>query len=172
MKTLIELPDTLKVSKINTKRVAILVLFILIAVVMIVQILLIESDKDSTISWIMHYSVVGSIIGAVIVYFSLKHDVSVDNNSPIIYKSIDFKESNYDKIVKLTASNKWNDVGKLLKESNGIAMKIEIAYTLDKNFAAYQFFRFVPHSFEPCSDIIYVKREDIAMFNTILSTYK
>lgn len=164
MKTTIKLPKNITSTEINSTKVAILSAVIIVTIMLFVSTAMIDFDSYSTLSSMMICAAIVGVIASGIMSCSLKHDVLTATHSPIMCKSIEFKESLYLEVQEAAVDNNWSKVKLLARESYGTAMMIEFVYSKDKRFAAYQIFKYVPHIYEPCGDIVYLDKECIDTF--------
>ncbi len=162
MKTTIKLPENIISTKINPLRVATIATLIVASVVLIILNSFIDYDTHSTVSAIIISGAIAGIIASAIMSMSLKHKVLIKSNSPLVCKTIDFNESKHIEIEIYAAENKWAEIPSIAKDSSGVSMKIEVIYSKDMCFGAYQIFKYVPHIYEPCSEIIYISSDNIA----------
>ncbi len=159
MKTTINFPKGLVERQYNATVASALITIIVIGIMLILSYNLIDFQENKLISTLIICGILASIIAATTLSFSLKRAVLASNEAPLICKTIEFKESKLEKIHAAVAKDQWSQIEELGKYGAGISMKIELVYTKDNSFAAYQYFKYVPHSFEPCSEIIYLDKE-------------
>lgn len=165
MKTTIEFPTNIIANRVHSSKISLLVTTIIISIMMIVTTVIGDFENDSIIPPIITSATIASIIAAGIIAMSLKRMVYAPTESPIKCIAIDFAESKSNDIAKAASDNRWSAIPKLIQDCNGTAMKLEIVYSEDLTFAAYQFFCYVPHSYEACSEIFYIDKEDIKRIN-------
>ncbi|MFR9650853.1 MAG: hypothetical protein SNG35_02365 [Rikenellaceae bacterium] len=166
MKTTIKFPNGLVESGYNSTLVSLLVSIIATGIMLIISYNLIDFEDDTIISTLIISGVLATIIAAAILSFQLKQTILASNGSPLICKTIEFKESEYIEVRESIADKRWSEIKNVINRECGVAMKMELVYTKDKSFAAYQFFKYVPHSFEPCSEVVYLDK-DSAFTNLI-----
>lgn len=162
MKTTIEFPENIITTQINRSKVATIATLIIVSAILIISTNFVDYDTHSTTSTIMISCAIAGIIASAIMSMSLKHAVLAKSNSPLVCKTIDFNESKHIEIAVVAAENRWSEIPSIAKDSSGVSMKIEVVYSKDKSFGAYQIFKYVPHSYEPCSEIIYISGDNIA----------
>lgn len=165
MKTLINLPENIIENRVHASKVALLVTIVVVSIMMILTTLIAEFENSSIIPSITTMAAIAGIIASAIIAMSLKRIVYTPTQSPINCIVIEFAESKSEEIAKAAADNRWSIIPSLTKNSSGVAMRMEILYTNDQSFAAYQFFSYVPHSYEPCSQIFYIEKDDIVRMN-------
>ncbi len=165
MKTAINFPKDLTINRVHSSKVAILITAITLSIMMIATTVVAEFEDSSIIPSITTIAAITGIIASVIIAMSLKRIVYAPTESPLKCISIEFAESKSDEIAKAAADNRWSLIPSLTNDSHGTAMKMEIVYSKDSSFAAYQFFIYVPHNYEPCSQIFYIDKDDITRVN-------
>ncbi len=165
MKTTINFPDNIVINRVHSSKIAALITIIVISAMMIITTSIGEFDNDSIIPPIITVATIAGIISSAIIAMSLKRRVYAQTESPLKCIVLDFADSNSDEIVKAASDNRWAHIPKLMRESSGTAMKLEVVYSEDLKFAAYQFFSYVPHTYESCSQIFYIDTDDIKRIN-------
>lgn len=163
MKTTIKLPTNLIETKIAPTRVATLIIIITFAILLWFSSNLLHLDSNSSIALLLKLlAVVGFTIAAARAG-SLKEIIFAQSGSPLVERTIEFPESLRAEATNLIATQQWKKVTALSTgRGSGSVMRVELIYSKDKRFAAYQIFHYVPHLFEPCSEIIYINQEDIS----------
>ncbi len=157
MKTTIKFPTNIVHTQYNSIIGSILISIIVVVIMLIMSHNIIDFEDSKLTSTLITGSVCLMIMAAIALSFSLKRTVFSSNGAPLICKEIEFKEIEYNKVKEVIADGRWLTLeDKIVKNATGIAMKVEFAYTNDKKFVAYQFFKYVPHSYVPCSDVIYL----------------
>ncbi|MFI3264980.1 MAG: hypothetical protein SNG38_07495 [Rikenellaceae bacterium] len=167
MKTEINFPKDIIINRIHATKVALLVAVIVLSIIMILTTVIAEFERTSIIPSITIMATIAGIIAAAIIAMSLKRKVYAPTESPLKCVVIDFAESKSSEIAKAVKDNRWSMVPQLAKNSNGAAMKLEVVYSADLGFAAYQFFSYVPHTYESCSQIFYIEKDDIKRINFV-----
>lgn len=162
MKTTIKFPENLISTQINSTKVAMMCSIIVVTLMLFISTVLIDFDSHQTLSSMMICAGIFGVIASGLISLSLKHEVLTATHSPLVCRSIEFKESAYDDVLEAATENRWTAVEFISKDSVGGVMKIELVYSTDKSFAAYQVFKYVPHNFESCSDILYINKEHIS----------
>lgn len=162
MKTTIIFPNDLVDKHYNSTMIAALATIIIVGIMFIFSHNIIDYEYDTPLSILITCGVFATIVASIVLSFSLKDTTLSSSGSPLICKKIEFYESDYERIKELATENKWVEIKSIAKNGNGIAMKLEFVYSKDKRFAAYQIFKYVPHSFEPCSEIFYINKEYIS----------
>ncbi|MFI3286212.1 MAG: hypothetical protein R3Y08_06105 [Rikenellaceae bacterium] len=165
MKTTIKFPENTITNRVHASKIATLITIIVISTMMILTTSLAEFDNDSIIPPIITVAIIAGIIASAIIAMSLKRKVYIQTESPIRCIVLDFAESKSDEIAKAASDNRWSSIPKLTRDSNGTEMRLEVVYSEDLKFAAYQFFSYVPHSYESCSQIFYVDKDDVKRIN-------
>ncbi len=162
MKTTINFPKGLVESQHNANVVSALFSIILFGVVLIVSHNILDFESDSLYSSLIMGGVIVAIVASVILSFSLKRSVLSSSESPLKCRVVEFNESEYVAIKEAATKGQWSQIKSHAQMGDGIAMKMEIVHSRDKGFAAYQFFRYVPHSYEACSEIIYLEKDALS----------
>ncbi|MFI3333054.1 MAG: hypothetical protein SNG81_06660 [Rikenellaceae bacterium] len=165
MKTTIKFPENIIINRVHASKVAILITIIVISAMMILTTSIAEFDNNSIIPPIVTIATIAGIISSAIIAMSLKRKVYAPSESPTNCIVLDFADSRCDEIAKAASDNRWSSIPQLTQESNGTAMRLEVVYSEDLKFAAYQFFSYVPHSYESCSQIFYVDKDDVKRIN-------
>lgn len=163
MKSPINLSENLITTKINPSKVMILIVLVIISIVLISSVLLFNFEENSIISTSVSAIAIITLIASGVMAFSLEHTVYKESGSPLLSKTIDFPSSKFTEIKDAVGNGKWMALPELTHSGSGATMKLEVVYSKDKSFAAYQFFHYVPHSYEKCSEIYFIKKEHIAL---------
>ncbi len=165
MKTSIIFPKNIIVNRVNPSKVASLVTVVVLSVMMILTTLIAKFDNSFIIPSITTIVSLAGVISSAIIAMSLKRDVYAKTESPLRCLSIEFAESKSEEILTAARDNRWSIIPSLAKNSAGVAMKLEVVYSKDLTFAAYQLFSYVPHTYESCSQIFYIEKDDIERIN-------
>ncbi len=165
MKTEINFPSEIIKNRVHSSKVALLITVVVLSIMMIFTTTIAKFDDASIIPAITTVAAITGVIASAIIAMSLKRLVYAPSESPLNCIVVDFAESKSEEIIKAAGDNRWSIIPTLTQNSNGIAMKLEVVYSSDLTFAAYQFFSYVPHSYEPCSQIFYIEKDDIARIN-------
>ncbi len=165
MKTDIKFPENIITNRVHSSKVALLITIITISVMMIITARIGEFSDSSIISPLIIVATIAGIIASAVIAMSLKRSVYSQTESPLKCHTIFFSESQGDAIAKAASDNRWATIPKLAQCSSGSAMKLEVVYSNDMEFAAYQIFNYIPHSYEACSQIFYIDKEDIKRIN-------
>jgi len=171
MKSSICLPGNIVISKVNQHKLIMVITIVGISVILMVLASVIQYNGNSNIPIALGSISIIGIITASVMLCTLKQNVLTTSLSPLQTILIEFPASQYSLIVAAISDCKWHELRHLIKTGNGAIMQLEIVHSKDGNFAAYQFFHYIPHTYEPCSDITYINREDIeqlACFNQSL----
>ncbi len=167
MKTTIKFPENIITNRVHASKVAALITIIVICAMMIITTSIAEFDNDSIVPPITTIATIVGIISSAVITMSLKRSVYAPTESPIKYIVLNFADSKCDEIAKAAHDNRWSDIPKLIQDSSGTAMRLEVVYSEDLKFAAYQFFSYVPHSYESCSQIFYIEKDNIKRINFV-----
>ncbi len=165
MKTTINIPEEYITNRVNSSKVALLITIIAISVMMIITAQIGEFERSSIVPPIIVVATICAIISAAVIAMSLKRAVYTATESPLATLTFVFAGSKRDEVIKAVESNLWSSIPSLTKDSDGTAMKLEVVYSKDNNFAAYQLFTYVPHEYRPTSEIGFIDKEDIARIN-------
>lgn len=151
------LPTELVGTKINMQKMG------LLSAMIIGGIGLIYLSKIVSVNTLLNYAlgILGYVGmgGAAFLCFSLRSTIYLPTGSVLISKSYTFSEEKAEIIRNMMLKKDFAKLNSELCSGNG--KKIEIIYSKDKKFFAYQFFKYVPYNYEPDSDIVYVKEDDI-----------
>lgn len=165
MKTLINFPNNIITNRVNSSKVALAITITVICTMLVITTATGEFDNSSIIPSLTIAAIIIGVISLSIIAFSLKRPVYAKSESPLQTISLDFAESKFNDLLTAAEENRWMMIPSLIEKSDGKAMKLEVVYSKDLSFAAYQFFAYEPHTYEPCSEITYIDKEDIPRIN-------
>lgn len=153
MKTKIELPAEITKRKAETAKIAILCALAIICIGVIIYSTIIEAKTVTSIGYIM-------IIAILAATFTSKSYLTyAPTNSRITVKILEFSATDFD-LVQSLVDTLQIDQRRITNKELGANMHLEIAYSKDKTFAAYQFFKYIPYEYVAVSEIKYLTREE------------
>ncbi|MFI3322157.1 MAG: hypothetical protein R3Y50_06490 [Rikenellaceae bacterium] len=162
MKTKIELPISLVKTNKNKLNVVKSLILIVVSVGLIVYAASPAIENGTLLYYIVTLSSLAVICFALMSLFSINQQIYVPTKSKIRSKVVEFTPENYSKVLNILSSGEISKLNKSVEEGQG--MTLDIVYTKDGNFAAYQFFKYIPHNFEPYSEIVYVEKDKLSQF--------
>lgn len=162
MKTNIELPTSIVGKKIDVSKLVKLIAILIVSIAIIISIYALEINKMSAIYYALTICGYTGIITTIILLFRVKSPIYLLTNSKLKCKTIEFSTSNYDKIQSNIENGTISKLNNSLDYGNG--MIVEIIYSEDYKFAAYQYFKYVPHYYEPDSEVHYIAKNNLLRF--------
>ncbi|MCK9304289.1 MAG: hypothetical protein PHP30_07690 [Bacteroidales bacterium] len=104
----------------------------------------------------LSYTLIGSallIISLIIYFFKSTNMVYSPSGSYIKTESLYFDKEFLETLKNIIAKEITDETAPFKLSDNGSG-RVDIVYSADKEFAAYRLFRFVPHSYEPATDMV------------------
>ncbi len=157
MKLNINIPTELVQSKLNIKKIA----YTISSLIVCIGIIIISNKLElERIVYAMCASIgyIGAIV-SLIQCFNIKYIIYKPTGSLLINKDYEFSSDKLETITTLIQEKDFSQLEKNMnsKTPNGYGMKIHLAYSLDKEFAAYQIYKYVPYQYETYSEVEYIK---------------
>ncbi|MFI3263188.1 MAG: hypothetical protein R3Y26_09835 [Rikenellaceae bacterium] len=160
MKSVINLPENIVTQKVSLTKLVTLTTLIAVISILALLIALVDFENYSYLSQLIITACFICTIVVLFLGFSLKQDVHAESGSPLISKTIDFPASKYTEVSVDAKSNNWLKLDKIKTKPDDTIMKLELTYSKDRSFVAYQFFHYVPYIYEPCSEIYYLDKSN------------
>lgn len=157
-----KLPASLVAKKINLSKLITLIVILIISVIIIAFTYINQESENNFIYNCLIFLGYTGVIISISLLFKVRCQTYLPTNSKLKSVIIEFSKSNYDKIQSAINDGQ---ILKLAKHQNfGKGMILEIFYSNDNKFATYQFFKYVPYQYEPCSEIHYINEDAIHKF--------
>lgn len=160
----IEFPAEMIGQKTDMKKMMTLVAVAVVSVAMIVYTG--TSELDHTMFSYMLLcclGYIGLLVVGIAAFGSKKYFTYAPTGCRLVRKTIEFNASDYDRVEQLLAQGDLPNV-RALRRGEGVRMKLEIAYTKDRAFAAYQIFQYLSYEYVPTTEVCYVDSPRVASF--------
>lgn len=161
MKSTIKLPKEMLLSRVSPSKLSLLITVVVVSVMMILTNMLVEFERDSIVPTATTAISFVGIIVSIALAFALRQDTLAATGSPLRSVAIDYSGDLYHRVEELVKARRWDLIDVAVACRSGRERRVELIYSKDFSFAAYQFFSYVPHQYEPSSEIHYIPKEKI-----------
>lgn len=164
MKTKIVFPSNLIGKTTNIKRITTLIILSLLSISLILLASLSNLENTSTIYMLIATCGYFGLLGVLIAACSTKKCAIYNpTKSKLVSKTFEFSAPDYNTVLSIVENKQISQLHNLQK-GDGASIHLELIYSIDKKFAAYQFFKYIPYEYVADSSLHYVKDADLEKF--------